>query len=82
MNCAGNAVTAIAQCSYAEAAENPASRELMSRLIEETVAVARAAGIRLPNINFIDDGIKSLAYFWDCNVIHSARFGARQTLGD
>jgi 2-dehydropantoate 2-reductase len=63
MNCAGNAVTAIAQCSYAEAAENPASRELMSRLIEETVAVARAAGIRLPNVNFIDEGIKSLATF-------------------
>lgn len=63
MNCAGNAVTAIAQCSYAAAAENPASRDLMSRLIEETVAVARAAGIRLPNINFIDDGIKSLATF-------------------
>jgi 2-dehydropantoate 2-reductase len=63
MNCAGNAVTAIAQCSYAEAADHPASRDLMSRLIEETVAVARAAGIRLPNINFIDDGIKSLATF-------------------
>jgi 2-dehydropantoate 2-reductase len=63
MNCTGNAVTAIAQCSYAEAAENPASRELMSRLIEETVAVARAAGIRLPNVNFIDEGIKSLATF-------------------
>lgn len=63
MNCAGNAVTAIAQCSYAEAAENPASCELMSRLIEETVAVASAAGIRLPKANFIDEGIKSLGTF-------------------
>ena len=63
MNCAGNAVTAIAQCSYAEAATNPASRELMSRLIEETVALARAAGIRLPDVNFMDEGIKSLATF-------------------
>lgn len=63
MNCAGNAVTAIAQCSYAEAAKNPASRELMSRLIEETVAVARAAGIRLPNVNFMEEGVKSLATF-------------------
>jgi 2-dehydropantoate 2-reductase len=63
MNCAGNAVTAIAQCTYAQAAENPASRELMSRLIEETVAVARAAGIRLPKVNFIDEGIKSLGTF-------------------
>lgn len=63
MNCAGNAVTAIAQCSYAEAANNPASRELMSRLIAETVAVARAAGIRLPDVNFMEEGIKSLATF-------------------
>jgi 2-dehydropantoate 2-reductase len=63
MNCAGNAVTAIAQCSYAEAANNPASRELMSRLIEETLAVARAVGIRLPNVNFMEEGIKSLATF-------------------
>ena len=63
MNCAGNAVTAIAQCSYAEAAKNPVSRELMSGLIEETVVVARAAGIRLPNVNFMEEGIKSLATF-------------------
>ncbi len=63
MNCAGNAVTAIAQCSYAEAAKNPASRELMSRLIEETVALAGAAGIHLPNVNFMEEGIKSLANF-------------------
>ena len=63
MNCAGNAVTAIAQCSYAEAAKDPASRELMSRLIAETVAVARAAGIRLPEVNFMEEGIKSLATF-------------------
>jgi 2-dehydropantoate 2-reductase len=63
MNCGGNAVTAIAQCSYAEAAKNPESLELMSRLIEETVAVARAAGIRLPNVNFMEEGIKSLATF-------------------
>lgn len=63
MNCGGNAVTAIAQCSYAEAAKNPASRELMSRLIEETVAVARAAGIVLPKVDFMEEGIKSLATF-------------------
>jgi 2-dehydropantoate 2-reductase len=64
MNCAGNAVTAIAQCSYAEAVRNPASRELIRRLIEETVAVGRAAGIRLPDVKFfMDEGIKSLGSF-------------------
>jgi 2-dehydropantoate 2-reductase len=64
MNCAGNAVTAIAQSSYAEAVRNPASRELMRRLIEETVAVGRAAGVRLADANkFMDEGIKSLGSF-------------------
>ncbi len=64
MNCAGNAVTAIAQSSYAEAVRNPASRELMRRLIEETVEVGRAAGIRLPDVEkFIEDGIKALGSF-------------------
>lgn len=64
MNCGGNAVTAIAQCSYAEAVQNPASRALMRRLIEETVAVGRAAGIRLPDAKFfLEDGIKSLGSF-------------------
>lgn len=35
-NCAGNAVAAIAQTSYAQAARNPQSRELMGRVIAET----------------------------------------------
>lgn len=64
MNCAGNAVAAIAQCSYAEAVQNPASRELMTRLIAETVAVGRAAGVRLPDVkSFMEEGIKSLGSF-------------------
>jgi 2-dehydropantoate 2-reductase len=63
MNCAGNAVTAIAQSPYAEAARNPASQELIKRLIAETVAVGRAAGIRLPDVDFVEQGIQFLATF-------------------
>ncbi|MFZ1975239.1 MAG: 2-dehydropantoate 2-reductase [Candidatus Acidiferrales bacterium] len=63
LNCAGNAVAAIAQCSYAEAVKNSASRELMRRLIEETTAVGRAAGIRLPDLKILEDGIKTLGSF-------------------
>lgn len=63
LNCAGNAVAAIAQCSYAEAVKNSASRELMRRLIEETTAVGRAAGIRLPDLKILGDGIKTLGSF-------------------
>jgi 2-dehydropantoate 2-reductase len=63
MNCAGNAVAAIAQCSYAEAVKNPASCELMRRLIEETAAVGHAAGIRLPDLKILEEGIKTLGSF-------------------
>lgn len=63
MNCAGNAVTAIAQCSYAEAVRNPAARDLMRRLIEETVAVGRAAGVRLPDLQALDERVKTLGSF-------------------
>jgi 2-dehydropantoate 2-reductase len=53
-NCAGNAVTAIAKTTYARAAENPQSSELMGRVIAETVAVARASGVRLPDVDFAE----------------------------
>jgi 2-dehydropantoate 2-reductase len=60
VNCAGNAVAAIAQTSYGEAASEPHSREVMARLIEETVAVARASGVRLPDTDFVQTGLKFL----------------------
>jgi 2-dehydropantoate 2-reductase len=60
VNCAGNAVAAIAQTTYGEAAREPHSREVMARLIEETVAVARASGVRLPDTDFVQTGLKFL----------------------
>jgi 2-dehydropantoate 2-reductase len=59
-NCAGNAVAAIAQTTYGEAAREPHSREVMARLIEETVAVARASGVRLPDTDFVQTGLEFL----------------------
>jgi 2-dehydropantoate 2-reductase len=53
-NCAGNAVTAITQTSYAQAARNPQSRELMGQVIAETVAVARASGVQLPDVDIAE----------------------------
>lgn len=58
MNCAGNAVSALGRSSYGRAAREPKSRELMSRVIEETVAVARAAGVNLPRVNLVETGLK------------------------
>ena len=59
MNCAGNAVTAIAQTSFAHAARNPQSREVMRQVIEETVKVGRAAGVELPEGGWVEKGIKN-----------------------
>jgi 2-dehydropantoate 2-reductase len=58
MNCAGNAVTAITQTSYAAAGRNLQTREVMSQVIAETVAVARASGVALPEVDFIGMGLK------------------------
>lgn len=58
MNCAGNPVTAIAQTSYGFAARQPQSRELMRRLIEEIVAVARASGVRLANVDLVETSLE------------------------
>lgn len=58
VNCAGNAVSAIAQANYGRAMQNPGAREVMSRLIEETVAVARASGVQLPDVDFVTTGLK------------------------
>ncbi len=60
MNCAGNAVTAITQTSYAGAARNEHTREVMRQAIAETVAVGRASGIALPEVDFISQGLKFL----------------------
>jgi 2-dehydropantoate 2-reductase len=60
VNCAGNAVAAIAQTTYGEAAREAHTREVMGRLIEETVAVARASGVRLAETDFVQTGLKFL----------------------
>ena len=59
MNCAGNAVTAIAQTSFAHAARNLQTREVMRTVIDECVAVARAIGVQLPDIDWTEKGLKN-----------------------
>jgi 2-dehydropantoate 2-reductase len=47
MNCAFNAVSALAQARYGAIAADPGSLKVMRRVIEEGVAVARAEGVAL-----------------------------------
>jgi 2-dehydropantoate 2-reductase len=48
MNCAYNAISALGRAKYGRAVHNPWTRDLMIRVTEEAVAVARASGVRLP----------------------------------
>jgi 2-dehydropantoate 2-reductase len=62
-NCGANAVSAIAQASYGEIARYDESRELMSRVVEETIAVGRAAGVSMPGEGFTEKWLENLAKF-------------------
>jgi 2-dehydropantoate 2-reductase len=59
MNCAGNAVTAVAQTSFAHIARNLDTREVLRTVINECVAVARKAGVKLPDVDWTERGLKN-----------------------
>jgi 2-dehydropantoate 2-reductase len=54
MNCAYNAVSALGRAQYYRATSNPWTRAVMFKVIEEALAVARAAGVRLPEVNTVE----------------------------
>jgi len=58
MNCAGNAVTALGRASYGRVAAHEPSRKVIADVINECVAVARAAGVQLPDADYVAGGIK------------------------
>ncbi len=60
MNCAGNAVTGITQISYAHLAHSGVTRDIFSQVIAETVAVGRASGVKLPEVDFLSQGLQFL----------------------
>ena len=47
LNCAYNAISAIAQLPYGRMIEGPGIRNLMRDVVEETLAVAKASGVRM-----------------------------------
>jgi 2-dehydropantoate 2-reductase len=60
MNCAGNAVTGITQISYTSLAHSAITPDIFKLVIGETVAVARAAGVKLPEVDYVSEGLKFL----------------------
>jgi 2-dehydropantoate 2-reductase len=54
MNCAYNAVSALSRARYGRIAQDPGAREVLRRAVEETTAVARATGVRLPDGDLVE----------------------------
>jgi 2-dehydropantoate 2-reductase len=54
MNCAYNAISALARSRYGRMIGTPSIRDLMDRIVAETVAVARAEGVPLEAGELID----------------------------
>jgi 2-dehydropantoate 2-reductase len=54
MNCAFNAISAVTRARYGCIANNPWMRDIMRQIVDETVAVARAAGVEMPDVNLLD----------------------------
>jgi 2-dehydropantoate 2-reductase len=50
-NCALNPISALGHARYGQIAENPDAKRLMQQIVDEVLAVARAAGVVLPGIN-------------------------------
>lgn len=54
MNCAYNAISALSRARYSLIAADPRMREVMRQVVEEVLAVARAAGVRMPDTDLVD----------------------------
>jgi len=58
INCTYNPISALSRARYHRLVENPWTREVMIRAVQEALAVARAAGIRLPDADMIEVVLK------------------------
>lgn len=53
MNCACNAISALSRARYGRMAANPWTRQVMRQVVEEAIAVARAAGVDLGQADLV-----------------------------
>ena len=58
INCTYNPVSALSRARYHRLVENPWTREVMIQAVHEAVAVARAAGIRLPDGDMVEVALR------------------------
>jgi 2-dehydropantoate 2-reductase len=57
-NCAGNAISALGRASYGLIGQVEPASELMAQAAHEVIAVARAAGVKLPDVDPVATGMK------------------------
>ena len=60
-NCAGNAISALGRATYGLMGSLEPVRQVMARASEEVGAVARAAGVRMPDVDLVAMGHKLAA---------------------
>lgn len=58
INCTYNAVSALGRSRYHRLVQNPWTREVMIRAVQEAVVVARAAGVHLPDVDMVEVALK------------------------
>src|SRR5438045_7529001 len=56
-NCALNAISALGHARYGQIAQNDDAKKLMEQIVDEVLAVARAAGVVLPGVDDRQSGM-------------------------
>jgi 2-dehydropantoate 2-reductase len=56
-NCALNAISALGHARYGQIAQNANAKQLMQNIVDEVLAVARAAGVVMPGVHNRDSGM-------------------------
>jgi 2-dehydropantoate 2-reductase len=56
-NCALNAISALGRVRYGEIAQNANAKQLMQNIVDEVLAVARAAGVVMPGVYDRESGM-------------------------
>lgn len=56
-NCALNAISALGHARYGEIAQNADAKQLMQHIVDEVLAVARAARVEMPGVHDRDSGM-------------------------
>jgi 2-dehydropantoate 2-reductase len=56
-NCALNAISALGHVRYGQIAQNDDAKKLMEQIVDEVLAVARAAGVVLPGVHDRESGM-------------------------